>query len=98
MSFLVVGDWGGKSSPPYYTPAQKSVALQMGRTAEEINSQFTVSLGDNFYKNGVTDEDDPRFNTTFEVSTPYVCMLLLCAYWKSKLSQNLIVYKALENL
>ncbi|XP_065913697.1 tartrate-resistant acid phosphatase type 5-like isoform X2 [Dysidea avara] len=66
LSFLVVGDWGGKSSPPYYTPAQKSVALQMGRTAEEINSQFTVSLGDNFYKNGVTDEDDPRFNTTFE--------------------------------
>ena len=67
MSFLVVGDWGGQPDSPYYTPAQKHLAYQMGRKAEEINSKFTVGLGDNFYDNGVTDVDDPRFKTTFEV-------------------------------
>jgi len=75
LNFLVVGDWGGKSDSPYYTRAQKDVAHQMGEKAEKINSQFTVGLGDNFYDYGVTDVDDPRFNTTFEVSM-YICALL----------------------
>ena len=68
ISFLVVGDWGGIPDPPYYTSAQKSVAVQMARKAEEIGSTFTVGLGDNFYEDGVADVDDPRFKTTFEVS------------------------------
>ncbi|XP_065907626.1 tartrate-resistant acid phosphatase type 5-like isoform X2 [Dysidea avara] len=66
LSFLVVGDWGGLPDPPYYTIAQKRVAEQMGRKAEEIGSRFTVGLGDNFYEDGVTNVDDPRFKTTFE--------------------------------
>ena len=67
LSFLVVGDWGGQEKPPYYTQAQKAVAAAMGTTAHSLGSQFTVSLGDNFYKNGVKDDTDPRFKDTFEV-------------------------------
>jgi len=74
LSFLVVGDWGGQSDSPYYTSAQKDVALQMGRMAKEIDSKFTIGLGDNFYDVGVTDVDDPRFNTTFEVSVVLCCL------------------------
>jgi len=78
LSFLVVGDWGGQSTPPFYTQAQKDVAQQMGIKANETNSQFTVSLGDNFYELGVTGVDDPRFNTTFEVRR--CCMLRSIAF------------------
>ena len=69
LSFVVVGDWGGSSSKPYYTGAEKDVAKQMGETATQIGSRFTVALGDNFYENGVKDVDDPRFSETFEVRT-----------------------------
>ena len=67
LSFLVVGDWGGQSDPPYYTEAEKEVAGCMAETAANIGSQFTMALGDNFYPDGVKDVDDPRFNETFEV-------------------------------
>ena len=68
LEFLVVGDWGGKDTSPYYTPAQRHVSEQMGKTAEEIGAEFTVSVGDNFYSKGVQNVDDPRFKETFEVS------------------------------
>ena len=68
INFVMVGDWGGQPEAPYYTPAQKEVASQMGRKATEINSMFTIALGDNFYDTGVKDVDDPRFQKTFEVS------------------------------
>jgi len=64
----MLGDWGGQEEAPYYTPAQKEVATQMGRKAAETNSKFTIALGDNFYYYGVQDVDDPRFKETFEVS------------------------------
>lgn len=40
----------------------------MGKKAAEINSQFTLALGDNFYDVGVRDVNDKRFKETFEVS------------------------------
>ncbi len=43
------------------------VADQMGIVAAALGSHFTVSVGDNFYGNGVSDVDDPRFQETFEV-------------------------------
>ena len=67
LNFLAIGDWGGKPSSPYYTPAEKSIAGQMGKVAESINSSFTLALGDNFYNMGVKSVDDPRFQATFEV-------------------------------
>ena len=39
----------------------------MGKKAAEIGSQFTVALGDNFYRFGVQNVDDPRFKETYEV-------------------------------
>jgi tartrate-resistant acid phosphatase type 5 len=38
----------------------------MDRVATSLNSQFVVALGDNFYSEGVTDENSIRFEKTFE--------------------------------
>ena len=67
LNFMVVGDWGGQDNPPYYTDPEQDVAKQMGDIAASMGAQFTLSMGDNFYDNGVTDVDDPRFKETFEV-------------------------------
>ena len=64
---MVVGDWGGQDDPPYYTDPEKDMAKQMGDIAASMGAQFTLSMGDNFYDNGVTDVDDPHFKETFEV-------------------------------
>ena len=69
LNFMVVGDWGGQDDPPYYTDPEQDVAKQMGDVAASMGAQFTLSMGDNFYDNGVTDVDDPRFKETFEAST-----------------------------
>ena len=76
LKFLVVGDWGGIDISPYYTPAQQHIARQMGNTAEEVGAKFTVSVGDNFYTQGVQDVDDPRFKETFEVSREFILFWL----------------------
>ena len=67
LSFLALGDWGGQPSSPYYTTAEKDIAAAMGKTAQNVGSQFTIALGDNFYDMGVTNVNDPRFKETFEV-------------------------------
>lgn len=66
LNFVVLGDWGGQGSHPYYTEAEKDIADVMGKKAAEIGSQFTVALGDNFYTYGVKDVDDSRFQDTYE--------------------------------
>lgn len=68
VNFMVVGDWGGQDDHPYYTDPEQDVAKQMGQVAAAMGAQFTLSMGDNFYENGVKDVDDPRFKATFEVS------------------------------
>ena len=67
LNFMVVGDWGGQDDPPYYTNPEQDVAKQMGVIAASMGAQFTLSVGDNFYDNGVANVDDPRFKETFEV-------------------------------
>ena len=68
LDFLVLGDWGGQPHSPYTTPAEVELAKVMGTKASDLNSQFTLALGDNFYDTGVKDVNDKRFNETFEVS------------------------------
>ncbi|KAK6148001.1 hypothetical protein DH2020_018913 [Rehmannia glutinosa] len=48
LRFLVVGDWERKGD---YNQSQ--VAFQMGRIGEELDIDFVVSTGDNFYDNGL---------------------------------------------
>jgi hypothetical protein len=67
LNFMVVGDWGGQNEHPYYTGPEQDVAKQMGDIADSMGTQFTLSMGDNFYDYGVTAVDDPCFKETFEV-------------------------------
>ncbi|KAJ6868316.1 purple acid phosphatase 3-like [Populus alba x Populus x berolinensis] len=60
VSFLVVGDWGRKGN---YN--QSNVAFQMGRIGEELNIDFVVSTGDNFYEDGLRSINDPVFEKSF---------------------------------
>lgn len=66
LRFLVVGDWGGMPWYPYTTPYETAVSSGMGKVAQELGTQFTVALGDNFYLDGVKNVDDERFKETFE--------------------------------
>ncbi len=61
VSFLLVGDWGRNGHHH-----QRDVARQMGITAKDTGSLYTVSVGDNFYENGVTSVSDPQWQTSFE--------------------------------
>jgi hypothetical protein len=61
LDFLVVGDWGRDGRF-----GQREVAAQMGRTASDVAAAFIISVGDNFYPDGVTSTDDPRWQSSFE--------------------------------
>jgi tartrate-resistant acid phosphatase type 5 len=37
----------------------------MGRIGEELDIDFVISTGDNFYENGLTGIDDPSFEESF---------------------------------
>ncbi|KAK6931686.1 Calcineurin-like phosphoesterase domain, ApaH type [Dillenia turbinata] len=60
LSFLVVGDWGRKG-----TYNQSQVAFQMGKVGETLDIDFVISVGDNFYDDGLTGIDDPAFDQSF---------------------------------
>ncbi|CAH2045825.1 unnamed protein product [Thlaspi arvense] len=60
LSFLVVGDWGRRGS---YNQSQ--VALQMGKTGKDLNIDFVISTGDNFYDDGIISPHDSQFEDSF---------------------------------
>jgi len=67
MNFLIMGDWGGFDAPIYSTPGEHASADAMAVEAGKINASFCLTLGDNFYENGIpTDEHSARFKRTFE--------------------------------
>ncbi len=57
----MVGDWGRNGHDD-----QRNVAVQMGKTAAAMEAAFIVSIGDNFYENGVSGLDDPQWESSFE--------------------------------
>lgn len=61
FNFLVMGDWGRDG-----LFGQDDVARQMGITADTINSQFVISLGDNFYPDGVKSIEDLQWSRSYE--------------------------------
>lgn len=61
LNFIVMGDWGR-----FGEDHQIPVARQMGITAKEINRDFIISTGDNFYPIGVASESDPQWKYSFE--------------------------------
>jgi acid phosphatase len=61
LNFLVVGDWGRRGEPD-----QQDVADQMGKTAHATSARFVISVGDNFYEDGIASVDDVQWNESFE--------------------------------
>jgi hypothetical protein len=61
FNFLVLGDWGRNG---FFNQAE--VAEGMGVIGAAVNSQFTISTGDNFYTSGVTGLDDPKWDRSYE--------------------------------
>src|ERR1700722_3045666 len=61
FNFLIFGDWGRQGEQD-----QVEVATQMAKAANDIGAKFIISVGDNFYENGVTAVDDPQWQTSFE--------------------------------
>jgi acid phosphatase len=61
LNFLVLGDWGRNGEKD-----QMDVARQMGIAAQAVDAKFVISVGDNFYENGVKSVDDPQWKSSFE--------------------------------
>ena len=61
LSFLVVGDWGRNGASH-----QRDVAARMEAAAREFGCAFVVSVGDNFYEDGVHSVDDAKWRSSFE--------------------------------
>jgi tartrate-resistant acid phosphatase type 5 len=61
VNFLVVGDWGRRGADH-----QRDVAAQMGKSAAALGSRCVVSVGDNFYDDGVASTADPQWRSSFE--------------------------------
>lgn len=60
-SLIIVGDWGRDSAPH-----QRDVARQMDVVAGEMDCASVISVGDNFYEDGVQSVDDVKWRTSFE--------------------------------
>lgn len=61
LSFLVVGDWGRNGHM-----GQQAVADRMDEVGYMLGSEFIISVGDNFYDNGVRSVEDPQWQSSFE--------------------------------
>lgn len=61
LNFLVIGDWGRHGG--YH---QKAVAEQMAKVAATADPDFIISVGDNFYPDGVQSVQDPSWKSSFE--------------------------------
>ena len=61
LDLLVLGDFGGLPYFPYRTYIEAAVAKQMGKFAAANQVDNVLTLGDNFYYDGVKNVNDPRF-------------------------------------
>jgi len=77
MNHILLGDWGRHG---HYD--QRRLGQTMGMTAERVGSQFTISMGDNFYEHGVKSVRDRQWQDSFQdiytapsLHTPWRIML-----------------------
>jgi acid phosphatase len=61
LNFLIFGDWGRNGERD-----QSEVAAQMAIASKATSSRFIISVGDNFYEDGVASASDPQWQTSFE--------------------------------
>ena len=61
LNFLVLGDWGRNG---HYQ--QRAVAQWMDVAMMQMDGDFIVTTGDNFYSNGVASVDDPYWQSSYE--------------------------------
>lgn len=61
LHFYVIGDWGRSGEF-----LQKELADKMNEVAYQLEPEFIISTGDNFYPNGVASTRDPLWNKSFE--------------------------------
>jgi len=60
LNFGIIGDWGRHGRPD-----QMAVAQQMALACARANAAFVISVGDNFYEDGVASVDDPHWEKSF---------------------------------
>lgn len=66
IRFLEIGDWGGVENSPFTTIEQFQVSAGMNKIGKQIDAQFVIALGDNFYSHGIpTNVYDARFQETW---------------------------------
>jgi tartrate-resistant acid phosphatase type 5 len=77
LNFLVFGDWGRQGEQD-----QVDVATQMAKVSKDLNPKFIISVGDNFYEDGVQSVDDSHWQKSFEevyqepaLQVPWYCIL-----------------------
>jgi acid phosphatase len=61
LNFIIFGDWGRNGETD-----QAEVATQMAIAVRATNPRFFISVGDNFYEDGVASASDPQWQTSFE--------------------------------
>jgi acid phosphatase len=61
LEFIAVGDWGRGGGL-----VQRKVADAMATWAGAHTPRFVISVGDNFYEDGVTSVTDPKWKASFE--------------------------------
>lgn len=61
LHFLVIGDWG-RNGENY----QKEVAAGMGKAAHDLDADFIIATGDNFYPYGVASTRDYHWISSYE--------------------------------
>ena len=61
LDFLIFGDWGRNAERD-----QTEVAAQMAVAAKTSSPRFIISVGDNFYEDGVASASDPQWQSSFE--------------------------------
>lgn len=66
LSFATLGDWGCVPIGGWHEQDQLIVGKQFARAAQEVDAQFILNPGDNFYYCGIESKDAQWWNSTFE--------------------------------